>query len=69
MQANEAAKSYKSEMGKRTTSELMHLWTGVDKLYDFEGKVCVEVSEAMLEGGWLSCVTLPCLTHTVCAIV
>ncbi len=54
MQANDAAKGFKSEMGKRTTAELLRVWTGTDKLYDFLGKFDAEVSDAMLQGMLLS---------------
>ena len=60
MQTNDAAKGFKSEMGKRTKAELLSVWTGDNKLYDVLGRFDAAVSEALLQGMFCSPTLLHC---------
>ena len=50
MQANDAAKNFRSMVGKRTKDEVLSVWTGSEKLYDLSGKFNQDVSDEMMEG-------------------
>lgn len=50
MQANDAGKNFKSEMGKRVKAELLLVWRGPGMLYNVLGKFDQEASNSIMQG-------------------